>query len=340
MPIRKKTAKGKTRVIKRDRPIFMDQKICSNDAVELDPPCFLPLDYTQQMGTVMKRISSWQELMWLASWYNRGLTLDVAHSVDPALLCEMINNFLPDTTWIKKQSKYLNNLTGAVRSLLLDFTRHGDEVLNAWIRGHHEQAVARYRHFTYDETLFSHLLFASIFYFNFDVTWFTDLGQEMYGTSRKQIKTHLKANVIITSDMLTDFGVMALIDIAAQTLQATIENAPPFQKQVVLFRGGQSRRVESSGFLSTTSDVRVALDFAGSGQLTQIVVAAGVPTLMIDRSHSSDESEILLSPSFKLQADTCKKEEVVRIYPKRDREGRMTHTCQKTRLFLCRVLIN
>lgn len=116
-----------------------------------------------------------------------------------------------------------------------------------------------------------------------------------------------------------------LLEKIVKIINSIIANAPPLDKDIYVYRGVGSidyikpgEIVNSKGFLSTSSNIAVALNFANrsaeklkkkEGTLFNILLPKGTRCLFMPMATTfSNESEILLSDNINLFIDNCERQ--------------------------------
>lgn len=289
-------------------PVYQSQALCEhrkemNGYLPVDSSCTLPYNFSNPEKNTSK-----EHLLWLASWYKPSITLE--HTTTG--LCQLINQLSVSKSWLQKQKIYIEQHSDW--GLLTDYTRHGDRVLNQFLRGNLKAAIQQYSQS--DDTrrqLQQSRLFGTVIADIATPDFFTVKGRKLYANSVSSLKAAWPMKPV-DSRYFTDSFFRLLFSTVAERLQQMIQQAPKLEKDVILFRGdrnwqhlkpGHLNTVK--GFYSTSLSPSIAIKFGAKdtgGLISRILVRKGTPCLAVLHSHSPEESEVLFH-GVQLQLSSC-----------------------------------
>jgi hypothetical protein len=94
-----------------------------------------------------------------ARYYASLLDDSISVSSKDNEICDIIQQHEPTSDWIQAQINYYNNLSDADKALVKDYTYHGDQILNSYLRGNVEEAIDKYNEYiSRDEPIFVEIL--------------------------------------------------------------------------------------------------------------------------------------------------------------------------------------
>jgi len=199
-------------------------------------------------------------------------------------LCSLINSTKPTKKWLNQQRKYINNLNKNNRELVHYYTFHGNNVINATLRGNYREA---YKAFREDE----------------------DPVVPMKYIGKLVRKNYDDEDKDYDADQDEDFPkIIDGLKRLSYDLNEIILSAPVLDKDIVVYRGVDSDKFinkKSTGITSTSLWIETAMIYPEplpgrngvNGYLLFISIPKGFPCLFLgwdDHSQFTWEKEILL----------------------------------------------
>lgn len=223
----------------------------------------------------------------------------IGNALHDRLLFQDLNDF--DVDWYIKCREYVDSLTRAEKYILRRYTRHGDEIVNKYIRDKDnfdtDERVKELLQRMEDEGRY---MFAaqilrnqypnSIDYIN---EYFTDHGELYISEDTRDFYEFVESNRQYVHEMIEDY---------IEDLSYILRSAPRLHKEIRVFRGVKEDymydKVEQSavlkGFVSTTLDPQIMATF-GRKNVHEIIVGSGTPCLPMNLiTVYKGENEILL----------------------------------------------
>lgn len=248
-------------------------------------------------------------------FYDLTNSPDEVHSMSNAQRCATIQAHSWGDAWIQSVQAYTKGLDAATKEVLRDYKFRGDRIMNLWLRGDTDTALALMREsdtFQFRRVAME-LLEKRV---SFMETFFVELP--MMKDYRGQMvfdRHHVARN--LNNDMkakMTDDFLLTVVAEAARLMAKAIRNAPPLANDVLLFRGVKTDMFDKGtafvarGFVSATNSGVVASEFARNGGFVlRIHVPRGTRCLpLVLGGAFYDELETVLAPGSVLHQTACR----------------------------------
>jgi hypothetical protein len=235
-------------------------------------------------------------------YYASLLDSNIKLSSTDKQACDLVQKYNPSADWIKAQQEYYNTLTKNDKDILSDYTRHGDEILNEYLRGDTEKIFDVLAEINFwGSDVFNSIMGEMLTY--------DDLIDDTKIEIQKYIEDNINKNKEIDKrrmnwiamgfspqenphvfneqylpatidDILQQYykdiirfenwkeeSILRVLNYIAKKIDEIIKNAPRLDKNIYVYRGVKDidylNKCELvKGLISTTLDFTVALDFA------------------------------------------------------------------------------
>lgn len=234
--------------------------------------------------------------------------------------CEILDNAIPDLKWFKKQLEYDYNLDHALYQAFNSYSYEGDGFINSYLRNSLDIEIPdEFPESSSDSGILNFGFLIEKYLKEEDLCSKGRSAVSEYGGFQKYIERRPENEYELPEYINKSYWKISAFkrafDLAIESFNQAILDAPPTPKDIVVYRGIKSTEhlkkegtIDIKGFLSTSLDYMIALKFAKQGHgnrnraIIAIKVPAGTPCILMT-PWNPNESEILFPLDAKLQLE-------------------------------------